>query len=77
VVGVYLKNLLEIRERIIVTVGIEHLSLLDLIHETAVTVGISYNHAWLSCETIGNYNIINLFEKDLLGVLYEWLVFLR
>ena len=73
-VGVDLKNLLEIRERVVVTVGIEHLGLLDLVHETAVAVGISDNHAGLSCKTVGNYNIVDLLEKNLLGVFYERLV---
>lgn len=76
-VGVDLKNLLEIRERVVVTVGIEHLGLLDLVHETAVAVGISDNHAGLSCKTVGNNNIINLLEKDFLSVFNEWLVSLR
>jgi hypothetical protein len=73
-VGVDLEDLLEIRERVVVTVGVEHLGFLDLVHEAAVTVGISDNHAGLSCKTVGNYNIVDLLEKNLLGVFYEWLV---
>ena len=73
-VGVDLEDLLEIRERVVVTVGVEHLGLLDLVHEAAVAVGISDNHARLSCKTVGNYNIVDLLEKNLLCVFYEWLV---
>jgi hypothetical protein len=47
---------------------------LDLVHEAAVAVGISDDHAGLSCKTVGNYNIVDLLEKNLLGVFYEWLV---
>ena len=73
-VGVDLEDFLEIRERVVVAVGVEHLGLLDLVHEAAVTVGISDDHAGLSCKTVGNYNIVDLLEKNLLGVFYEWLV---
>lgn len=73
-VGVDLEDLLEIRERVVVTVGVEHLGLLDLVHEAAVAVGISDNYAGLSCKTVGYYNIVDLLEKNLLCVFYEWLV---
>jgi len=73
-VGVDFEDLLEIRERVVVTVGIEHLGLLDLVHEAAVTVGISDDHAGLSCKTVRNYHIVDLLEKNLLCVFYEWLV---
>jgi len=73
-VGVDLENLLEIRERVVVTVGVEHLGLLDLVHKAAVTVCISDDHAGLSCKTVRNYHIVDLLEKNLLGVFYERLV---
>jgi len=76
VVGVNLEDLFEIRERVVIAIGVEHLGLLDLVHETAVAVGIRDDYAGLGGEAVGDDHVVYLLEQDLLCVLYKRLVFL-
>jgi hypothetical protein len=54
--------LLEVRDRVIVTISVEHLRLLNLIHEAAVSVGISNDHARLSGQSVRDNNVVDLLE---------------
>lgn len=75
-VGVDLEDLLEVGEGVVVAVGVEHLRLLDLVHEAAVAVGIGDHHAGLGGESVRDDHVVHLLEQDLLGVFDEGLVFL-
>lgn len=46
------QNFLEIREWVVISVGCEHLGLLDFIHECAVAVAVSHYYAWLACQSV-------------------------
>jgi hypothetical protein len=68
VMRVDFQDLLKVRDGIIITVGIEHLGFLNLVHETAVAIGISNNHAGFIGQSVGDDNIVNFFEQDLFGI---------
>lgn len=76
VVRVDFKNLLEVGHRVVVVFAVEHLGLLNLIHEGAVAVGIGDNNAGLSGESVGDDDVVHLLEKKLLGVFDVGLVLL-
>lgn len=73
-VRVDLEDLLEVGDRVVVAAGVEHLGLLDLVHEAAVTVGVRHNNAGLVGQSVGYDHVVDLLEEDLLGVVHVGLV---
>ena len=62
------QDLLKVRDGIIITVGIKHLGFLNLVHEAAMAVGVSNNHAGFIGQSVGDDNIVNFFEQDLFSI---------
>lgn len=73
-VRVDLEDLLEVGDWVVVAAGVEHLRLLDFVHEAAVAVGVSNNNARLVSQPVGDDHVVDLFEEDLLGVVHVGLV---
>lgn len=73
-VWVDLENLLEIGDGVVVATGVEHLRLLDLVHEAAVAVGVSNDNAGLVGQSVGNDHVVDLFEEDLLSIVHVRLI---
>ena len=74
-VRVNLHNLLKVRQRIVVTVRRKHLGFLNLVHESRVTVSVSYDHTRFIRQSIGDNHVIDLLKEDLFGELDVRLVF--
>ena len=73
-VRVDFQDLLEVGERVVLAVCREHLCLLDFVHEGAVAVAVRDHHARLIRQPVGNDDVVDLFEEQLLGVLHVGLV---
>ena len=75
-VRVNLQDLLEVGKGVVVAVGVEHLGLLNLVHEAAMAVSVGHHHTGLSRQSVGDDDVVHLLEQDLLGIFHEGLVLL-
>ena len=55
----------------------EHLGLLNLVHEWTVSVRVGDNNTWLISQSVGNDDIVDLFEKEFLDVVDKRLILFR
>lgn len=71
---IYLENLFEGSSGSLLSRFVEHLSFLDFVHESAVTVFVGHHHAGFSRQSVGNDHVAHFLEQQFLCEFHVGLV---